>query len=214
MDVMLCRKEHCSFCSQLFVPEESLEDRKDEDDLEERRMFDTSDSPYRGMPFVYSKDTRIRKELGGLVFSPLGVADANVMPSSSGETREINVLFTVSKRKMRLKCLACVMGRCTVCAEVRAEAARQNSVVQEGQLSSTESEQQSHQQSVGKKVGFASRRQRSGDGGQDDADIVERLFVDGDGGVHREYVPRESPAESSIEVAPRRSKGKRTMAEM
>lgn len=203
---MLCCRQLCEFCAIRSDPEASLDDHSEAVDWEERRVFHSAISPYRGMPFVHSKDIRIRKQSGGLVFSPLGVADADAVLSSADETREVDVLFTVSRKKMRLKCLACAVGQCAVCREARADTERQSSLAHQEPAPSPKSTQPRRPRSVGKKPVPSLRRRSPGE----DVEMEdEPLFVDDDGEVSRGYAPRGSPSGSSIEVAPNRSKRKR-----
>lgn len=131
MDVMLCWEERCTFCSKVFGPEETLEDRKAAAECEESRQIDVTESPHQGKPFVHSKDLKIRSEQGGRrsrwAFQPVGVEPLKEETSvpGEGELRELNVVFTACDKKLRINCLACVEDRCAVCAKAREEGEKQ-----------------------------------------------------------------------------------------
>ncbi|KAF2165080.1 hypothetical protein M409DRAFT_24468 [Zasmidium cellare ATCC 36951] len=201
MDIMLCCRARCTFCAQVFGPEDTDQDRRNAAEGAEQVELNGEKSPYRGLPFVHTKDLSKRK--GGRLFMP-AEGEGEWGLEGVEKTRVIEALFIVASRKTRLRCLACVVDRCQVCKEAKEEADRR---VGERRATGPKRKKTVVDDTLDDEI----RVGGPGGGARDAAEMEEQVVVDADGGVLREYVSAEASPERPMGGVSSKSKGKRKL---
>ncbi|KAK4505239.1 hypothetical protein PRZ48_003202 [Zasmidium cellare] len=209
MDIMLCWKDSCTFCSQTFDPAGSPSDRKYAAEAEEQRNVDVSKSPYRGLPFVHSRDLSKRK--GGRVFAPGASGEIVEMESTEG-VRVIEVIFTVAERKMckEAKTVAVEQGRARRVKQGTASGSKKKKKKSKG-LSLPEPDEDEIVLETPSKV--FPRVEAQEYGASNGADVDEQLFFDENGALLRRYSEAEPSPEQGLGRRSRKGKGKRKFME-